>query len=87
MGGRNTKKSIKQMSGKSFDICRNVLVEQKQYLVMIRVLICMSNLVFWDFIIFVSIVAVSHLFRKWDSNIYFRESAKCKMTAQTGGEY
>ena len=62
---------------------QNVLIYTKQYLNMIRFLILVSNLTFWDFWIFWN-------FGDTFSNIYlkndifetcFRQSAKGKMTA------
>ena len=65
----------------------NVLIETKQYLVLIRFLILVSNFTFLDFCMFDDILVLNVYLKNGIFKICLRQSAKCKMTAQTGRKF
>ena len=69
------------------DIYQHVLIETKQYLVLIRFFIWVSNLTFLDFVMFGILFSKNVNLKNGIFKICFRQSAKCKMTAQTGRTY
>ena len=69
------------------DVYQNVLIETTWYLNMIRFLILVSKLTFWDFVIFGNFLSKNISLENGIFKICFRQSAKCKMTAQTGRKY
>ena len=66
---------------------QHVLIETKQYLVLIRFLILVSNLTFLDFVIFGDFLSNNIYLENGIFKICFQQSAKCKMTAQTERKY
>ena len=66
---------------------KSVLIETKQYLVLIRFVILVSKLTFLDFVIFWDFFPKNMYLENGIFKICFRQSAKCKMTAQTGGNF
>ena len=64
-----------------------MLIETNQYLVLIRFLILVSNLTFLDFVFFGNFLSNNIYLENGIFKICFRQSAKCKMTTQTGRKY